>query len=343
LAFPGRSGVLLLRVQLLARAPFDRAVPKRRPSSSRVSTVGRASLATRLEAERLPVHMSPLRRHHRTVSTPHPDRSRADRRRGNQPPRSFRPRGFSPPRRLPPPHGSRVCCISQPTLGSTGFRRLAAACLLRRPRLLTGAHALQSVSSPSSRACVTARRCPLAVRHRPGMVTRPRGLAPPGSPSDRRAVADTPPSRGSPGFPLLPSSPPPKWGRLPTSCSGWARRTSHTTRTRSGSDACGARRCRRVSASSQRRRHRAARRLRVLADATPAGDHLRPFGSHSALWGPPAPRRPRASWTGGCETIDSVIVRRRRRIPKDPRCHRPQRASPESVRQAAASAFRTDP
>jgi hypothetical protein len=53
LAFPECSWDLPC-VGSSVQAPSDRAVPKLRPSSPRMSTIGRASLATRLVAERLP-------------------------------------------------------------------------------------------------------------------------------------------------------------------------------------------------------------------------------------------------------------------------------------------------
>lgn len=82
MAFPGCASSPPLRV-VLARAPSDRAVPKLRPSMLRMSTIGRASLATRLVAERLPgPHVRPSVDITCRCPLPRRDRSRITRRDG---------------------------------------------------------------------------------------------------------------------------------------------------------------------------------------------------------------------------------------------------------------------
>jgi hypothetical protein len=79
-----------------------------------------------------------------------------------QPGRMGRPRGFSPPRRVPPPHRLRACCISLPAMGFIGLPR----CLLPQTSLSRRCFVLQSVSLPSSRA--SRHRRPLPSRRSPG-------------------------------------------------------------------------------------------------------------------------------------------------------------------------------
>lgn len=205
MAFPGRTESPPLREQPLSHPPDSCAVPKLHPPSPRLSTVGSASLATWLVAKRLPrsasrpsiditsgVHV-PARR-------PKPLRSA----RRCHPPRMFRPRGFSPPRRHST-SGFRACCIPKPTMGFTRFQRTDAACL---PRLLAfpPVHAPSRAFPPAAAVRASPHAvAPLPFATLPGMGARLRGLAPPGSPSRLRTVAGTPPRRGSPGFPSLPS------------------------------------------------------------------------------------------------------------------------------------------
>jgi len=65
--------------------------------------------------------LSPLHRRARDSSTPATTASHRFGSEGSTPEVPFRPRGFSPPRRLPPLHESRACCIPLPILGSTAF------------------------------------------------------------------------------------------------------------------------------------------------------------------------------------------------------------------------------
>jgi hypothetical protein len=102
-------------------------------------------------------------------------------------PCSFRPRRFSRPRRLPPPTGSRACCIPHPILRFIGFPRSGAACL--RSPLRFPSDACPPELFPSEE---------LSPRHRealppcrsPATPARLRGLVPLGSPSQPRLVAE---------------------------------------------------------------------------------------------------------------------------------------------------------
>jgi len=67
------------------------------------------------------MRLSPLHRHAREASTPATTASRRFGLEGSTPEVPFRPRGFSPPRRFPPLHELRACCIPLPILGSTAF------------------------------------------------------------------------------------------------------------------------------------------------------------------------------------------------------------------------------
>jgi len=67
------------------------------------------------------MRLSPLHRHARAASTPATTINRRFGSVGSTPEVPFRPRGFSPPRRFPPLHESRACCIPLPILGSTAF------------------------------------------------------------------------------------------------------------------------------------------------------------------------------------------------------------------------------
>ena len=100
---------------------------------------------------------------------------------------SFRPRRFSRPRRLPPPTGSRACCIPHPILRFIGLPRSSAACLRSPPRFPSDAHPPELFPSEE-----------LSPRHRealppcrsPATPARLRGLVPLGSPSQPRLVAE---------------------------------------------------------------------------------------------------------------------------------------------------------
>jgi len=67
------------------------------------------------------MRLSPLHRRAREPSTPATTASRRFGSEGATPEVPFRPRGFSPPRRLPPLHELRACCIPLPILRSTAF------------------------------------------------------------------------------------------------------------------------------------------------------------------------------------------------------------------------------
>lgn len=215
-----------------------------------------------------------------------------------QPSCSFRPRGFSPPRRLAPPAGSRACCISQPTMGSTGFLHLDAACLPRlsvRPLLCTCPPEHSPSKQPFAR-----HRAPLPPRRSPpswdgGATSRPcsAGKSERHTRRCRRACLS-----------WL------SWVSLaPVLTTAEAMAPSDDACVTPGepcacADPCGVRcpRCSTLppsSASSQRRVRRVARRPRVLSDATTRGDFPRSIGPSSALEGPPSPRCPEAPWIGG--------------------------------------------
>jgi len=99
----------------------------------------------------------------------------------------FRPRRSSRPRRLPPPTGSRACCVPHPTLRFIGLPRPSDACLRPPPRFPTDACPPELFPSEKRRS-----------RHREAMPpcrssatpTRLRGLHPLGNPSRRRFVAE---------------------------------------------------------------------------------------------------------------------------------------------------------
>lgn len=112
-------------------------------------------------------------------------------------PNMCRPRGFSPPRRIAPPTACRHIAACCRPWGSPGFR-------LPRPRVRDLSETSSPTPHPPERSpppvagpCITAGPCPLAVRPTPSARTevwgwhgtRPRGLAPPGSPLCTRDVA----------------------------------------------------------------------------------------------------------------------------------------------------------
>jgi len=76
--------------------------------------------------------LSPLHRRQRAASTPATTASRHFGPEGATLEVLVRPRGFSPPRRFPPLHALRACCIPLPILGSTTF--LLVGVPVRRPR-----------------------------------------------------------------------------------------------------------------------------------------------------------------------------------------------------------------
>jgi len=110
------------------------------------------------------MRLSPLHRPARAASTPATTASRRFGLEGATPEVPFRPRGFSPPRRLPPLHESRACCIPLPILGSTAFPLWSARpegwVALSFPRD-AGPYPSKD-SSPTAGARHRA-RCPLAV------------------------------------------------------------------------------------------------------------------------------------------------------------------------------------
>jgi len=119
------------------------------------------------------------------VSTPASQKLASARRR--QAPRSFRPRRFSRPRRLPPPAGSRACCIPHPILRFIGFPRPGVACLRSPPRFPTDACPPEPF--PSEKRPPRHREA-LPPCRSPATPARLRGLVPLGSPSQRRFVAE---------------------------------------------------------------------------------------------------------------------------------------------------------
>ena len=111
------------------------------------------------------MRLSPLHRRAREPSTP---ATTAGRRFGSEGATlrvPFRPRGFSPPRRLPPLHEARACCIPLPILGSIAFP-LETSRSEDRDLLCFPAMQVSYPSKESSPPAVTRHRapCPLAVR-----------------------------------------------------------------------------------------------------------------------------------------------------------------------------------
>jgi len=93
--------------------------------------------------------LSPLHRHARKASTPATTASRRFGSEGSTPEFPFRPRGFAPPRRFPPLHESRACCIPLPILGFSAFPPLRARSEDRKATGLSrGAGSYPSKESP---------------------------------------------------------------------------------------------------------------------------------------------------------------------------------------------------
>jgi len=110
------------------------------------------------------MRLSPLHRRACEASTPATTASRRFGLEGSTPEVPFRPRGFSPPRRLPPLHELRACCIPLPILGSTAFPLLVSRSEDRdAPQLPRSAGPYPSKESSPTAGTRHRVRCPLAV------------------------------------------------------------------------------------------------------------------------------------------------------------------------------------
>jgi len=110
------------------------------------------------------MRLSPLHRRTGVASTPATTINRRFGSGGSTLEVPFRPRGFSPPRRLPPLHELRACCIPLPILGSTAFPRLASRPEDRDiPLLPRSAGPYPSKESSPTAGTRHRVRCPLAV------------------------------------------------------------------------------------------------------------------------------------------------------------------------------------
>jgi hypothetical protein len=110
------------------------------------------------------MRLSPLHRHARAASTPATTACRRFGPEGATPEVPFHPRGFSPPRRFPPLHESRACCIPLPILGSTAFLLVVSRSEDRdSPPLPRDAGPYPSKNSSPTAGTRHRVRCPLAV------------------------------------------------------------------------------------------------------------------------------------------------------------------------------------
>jgi len=113
------------------------------------------------------MRLSPLHRHARAASTPATMINRRFGFGGSTLEVPFRPRGFSPPRRFPPLHESRACCIPLPILGSTAFLLVGVPVEDRDvPPLPRDAGPYPSKDSSPTAGARHRARCPLAVPRR---------------------------------------------------------------------------------------------------------------------------------------------------------------------------------
>jgi hypothetical protein len=148
-----------VRANLLTFAPL-RSLPIALVDSS---TFSLGFVRTTRTRDRV-VRLSPLHRRAREASTPATTAGRRFGLEGATLEVPFRPRGFSPPRRLPPLHESRACCIPLPILGSTAFP-LEASRPIDRDHLCFPAMQVRTPRRNPRPTAVTCHHalCPLAV------------------------------------------------------------------------------------------------------------------------------------------------------------------------------------